>query len=181
MDTVEIIKPIVKTVVETFDALFRRNPREGFLRLYGESAPRLKAYLIRGFCMDDQEAEDIIHDAFLPWVETPETMRGVANPVAYLFASVRNGALRNRRRPATVPCDEELLFSAAGADPATKLDVQVALARLPEDQREAVVLRVWGDLSLAEAAEQQGVPGQTLASRYRYGLARLKEILQWQE
>ncbi|MFZ2955715.1 MAG: RNA polymerase sigma factor [Candidatus Ozemobacteraceae bacterium] len=167
-------------IVEIME-LFRRNPREGFRRLYGEVAPRLKAYLIRGFSMDEQEAEDLIHDAFLPWVETPQAMGDVANPVSYLFTSVRNGALRNRRRPPTVPCDEELPSTTTGVDTAVKLDIQVALARLPEDQRDAVVMRIWGDVSLAEAAEQQGVPVQTLASRYRYGLARLKEIFQWPE
>ncbi len=162
--------------------LFRRNPRDGFRALYRELGPRLKGYLIRAFATSDQEAEDLIHDAFLPWVEAPETMTGVSNPTAYLFASVRNGALKNRKRPATVSCEEAMLSTEGpGADLEVAVDIQVALSRLPGDQREAVAMRIWGNLSLAESAEQQGVPLQTLASRYRYGLARLKEILKWKE
>ncbi|NLI77814.1 MAG: RNA polymerase sigma factor [Candidatus Riflebacteria bacterium] len=166
--------------------LYRRNPREGFRRLYEEFAPRLQAYLVRAFGLDGQAAEDHIQDAFLPWVETPAAMAAVANPSAYLFASVRNGVLRQRRRPATVPCDEDRLAATPGAatgagpDPDLAIDIQAALATLPDEQREAVVMRIWGGLSLAEAADQQGVPLQTLASRYRYGLARLKEIIPWQ-
>ena len=159
--------------------IYRRNPREGFRRLYRELAPRLKGYLLRSFTITSEQAEDLIHDAFLPWVETPERMREVANPVSYLFTSVRNGFLNSQRRQPSVPVEENLPGGVDPADQIGDLAVSAALDTLPAEQREAVAMRVWGGLSLAEAADQQGVPLQTLASRCRTGLGKLKELLGW--
>ena len=165
---------------ESLMDLYRRNPKEGFRLIYREFAPRLKAYLTSSFNLGSQASEDIIHDALLPWVETPDRMAAIDNPTAYLFASVRNGALQTKRRP-TNPLDDEEPPQTAASDPTTGIEIRRALAKLLEEQREAVVLRVWGGLSLAELAEHQGVPLQTASSRYRYGLAKLKELLSWVE
>lgn len=173
--------------------LYRARPREGFRRLYREFAPRLKGYLIKSFGVDGQEAEDIIHDAFLPWVESPEKMGTVTNPAAYLFTSVRNGFLGRRRRSVsgTATIDQPTERGEGGdlcgdgasfADPASRIDelaVLEALDKLPPEQREAVSLRVWGGMSLADGAGHQEIPLQTFASRYRAGLAKLKELLGW--
>jgi len=165
---------------ETIMQLYRRNPQEGFRLIYGEFAPRLKAYLMSSFGLGSQASEDIIHDALLPWVETPGRMAAIDNPTAYLFASVRNGALQAKRRP-TSPLDDQEPSQDPAVDPTTGIEIRRALAKLLEEQREAVVLRIWGGLSLAELAEHQGVPLQTAASRYRYGLAKMKELLSWVE
>jgi RNA polymerase sigma-70 factor (ECF subfamily) len=58
------------------------------------------------------------------------------------------------------------------------LAIQSALGDLPEEQREIVVLRVWGQLTFEEAALALDIPANTAASRYRYALAKLKERLQ---
>jgi RNA polymerase sigma-70 factor (ECF subfamily) len=57
------------------------------------------------------------------------------------------------------------------------LAVESALRRLPEEQREVIVLRVWGQLSFQEIADALEAPPNTVASRYRYGLAKLRDIL----
>jgi len=44
-----------------------------------------------------------------------------------------------------------------------------------------VFLKIWSDLSFEEIAELQNVPLQTAASRYRYAIAKLKEILKWNQ
>ena len=54
--------------------------------------------------------------------------------------------------------------------------LQSALRMLPDEQREVLVLRIWGQLMFDEAAAVIGVSPNTAASRYRYGLAKLKEI-----
>lgn len=165
---------------ESLMDLYRRNPKEGFRLIYREFAPRLKAYLMSAFGLGSQASEDIIHDALLPWVETPARMAAIDNPTAYLFASVRNGALQAKRRP-TSSLDDEEPSHTPDPDPTTGIEIRRALAKLLEEQREAVVLRIWGGLSLAELAEHQGIPLQTASSRYRYGLAKLKELLSWVE
>ena len=60
----------------------------------------------------------------------------------------------------------------------TGLALQSALAELPEEQREIVILRVWGQLTFEEAAAALDISPNTAASRYRYALAKLKEQLQ---
>jgi len=57
------------------------------------------------------------------------------------------------------------------------LAVQTALQRLPEEQREVVVLHVWGALTFLEIAEALDTSPNTVASRYRYGLTKLRDTL----
>ncbi|MGY8716457.1 MAG: RNA polymerase sigma factor, partial [Verrucomicrobiia bacterium] len=48
---------------------------------------------------------------------------------------------------------------------------------LPSEQREVVVLKVWGGLTFAQIAEQLDLSANTAASRYRYALTKLREAL----
>ena len=53
-----------------------------------------------------------------------------------------------------------------------------ALDRLPHDQREVLVMKIWNELTFAEIASALGISQNTAASRYRYALAALKKIFQ---
>ncbi|MFM7138250.1 MAG: RNA polymerase sigma factor [Planctomycetota bacterium] len=55
--------------------------------------------------------------------------------------------------------------------------VAQAIAALPLEQREAVVLRIWGGLTSAEAARTLGENINTVAGRYRAALAKLRHLL----
>ena len=48
------------------------------------------------------------------------------------------------------------------------------LQELPVEQREVIVLKLWGDLTFQQIAETTGAPLNTVAARYRYGLAKLR-------
>jgi RNA polymerase sigma-70 factor (ECF subfamily) len=52
-----------------------------------------------------------------------------------------------------------------------------ALGRLPEEQREVLVMKIWGGLSFPQIAEALRISANTVASRYRYALAKLREQL----
>jgi RNA polymerase sigma-70 factor (ECF subfamily) len=56
--------------------------------------------------------------------------------------------------------------------------MQAELADLPDEQREIVLLRVWGQMTFEEAATALDISPNTAASRYRYALVKLKERLQ---
>ena len=58
------------------------------------------------------------------------------------------------------------------------LGLQAAVLRLPDEQREVVVLHIWCEMTLLEVASFLGVSSNTVASRYRYGLSKLRESLQ---
>ncbi len=56
--------------------------------------------------------------------------------------------------------------------------VQAAMAQLPADQREVLTLKIWGELTFREIAETLGEPLNTVASRYRYALKMLRNVLE---
>jgi RNA polymerase sigma-70 factor (ECF subfamily) len=55
--------------------------------------------------------------------------------------------------------------------------VAYALAQLPQDQRQVIVLHVLGSLRFREIAHQSGESINTIQSRYRYGLVKLQSLL----
>ena len=52
------------------------------------------------------------------------------------------------------------------------------MRELPAEQREVVVMKVWGEMTLEEMAQVLEIPVNTVASRYRYALGKLRELLQ---
>jgi RNA polymerase sigma-70 factor, ECF subfamily len=56
-------------------------------------------------------------------------------------------------------------------------ELVAALDRLPRDQREVLVMKIWNELTFAEIGEALGISQNTAASRYRYGLGNLKKTL----
>ena len=131
----------------------------------------------RGFVANVSAAEDLVHVVFLNLLRTRPNVREA--PAAYLYRAVKNAALnaqRNRSREAPLP-DHEAWFIHRRGDREAALALQSALAELPTEQREAVVMRIWSGMTLEEVAEATSVPLNTAASRYRYALAKLREIL----
>jgi RNA polymerase sigma-70 factor (ECF subfamily) len=57
------------------------------------------------------------------------------------------------------------------------LAIQSAVRTLPQEQREIIVLRVWGSMTFEQAAQTLEISVNTAASRYRYGLEKLREKL----
>ena len=55
--------------------------------------------------------------------------------------------------------------------------ISAALGELPDEQREVVVMKIWGRLSFPQIAEALEISPNTAASRYRYALAKLREQL----
>jgi RNA polymerase sigma-70 factor (ECF subfamily) len=54
--------------------------------------------------------------------------------------------------------------------------IQEAMQKLPESYREVVTLKIWGELTFLEIAQTLGIPANTAASRYRYGLQELRKF-----
>jgi RNA polymerase sigma-70 factor (ECF subfamily) len=98
---------------------------------------------------------------------------------AYLFASVRNAILNDTKvQQRNVVLDEESAwFEPPHRDYAAELNLLRALRALPEDQREVIVLHVWGEFTFLQIAEILEISSNTAASRYRYGLAKLRESM----
>ena len=61
--------------------------------------------------------------------------------------------------------------------PSAAGEIEAALQRLPAEQREVLVLKIWNELTFEQIAETLGIPPNTAASRYRYALAALRKEL----
>lgn len=124
-------------------------------------------------------AEDAVHEAFVRICRTG--LARVADADAYVFAAVRNAAIDQvRRARQAASLDQraaDSIFEAPDApalrDEQARL-VAAAVDALPDDQREAIVMRIYGGLSFAQIGQVTGEPLATVATRYRRGLGGLR-------
>jgi len=142
--------------------------------LYQQHGPALLAYAA-SLLGSRALAEDILHQVFIGLLSKAEQPTE-ARP--YLFKCVRNCALNMRRNGARmVSLDEQQWLVKPQGMMEAGLEVERSLRGLPPEQREVVLMRVWGEMTLEEIATVLDVPANTVASRYRYALAKLREIL----
>jgi RNA polymerase sigma-70 factor (ECF subfamily) len=124
---------------------------------------------------DRGRAQDAVHQVFLKAIESGSVCQAI-NKKAYLFACVRNAVLNDAKpQGRSISLDIELpWFSPPERDYAGEQNLRHALGELPEDQREVILMHVWGELTFSEIGELLGVSSNTVASRYRYALAKLR-------
>jgi RNA polymerase sigma-70 factor (ECF subfamily) len=154
---------------------------DAFGELVRRHRDRLWAVAVRTIG-DRDEAADAVQDALLSAFRRAHTFRGEAAVSTWLHRIVVNACLdRMRRRAArpTVPLEPvepaDRTDTAAATD--LKLDLQRALAQLPDGQRLALVMVDLHGLSVAEAAEVLGVAEGTVKSRCARGRAALGALL----
>jgi len=142
--------------------------------LYQRLGPALLAYAA-SMLGDRASAEDVLHQVFLKLLGM-ERLPEDARP--YLFKAMRNRALNAMRSGARLTSLEhqEWLIKPEGMMEAG-LEVERALRELPPEQREVVVMRVWGEMTFEEVGAVLGIPASTAASRCRYALEKLRERL----
>ncbi len=145
--------------------------------LYRQHGPALLLFAT-AFAGDRSRAQDAVHHVFLKLIEDG-TLQRAGNKKAYLFACVRNALLNESRRlQRTVALElDSPWFSAPEQDLAAEKNLRRAIVALPGDQRQIVVLHVWGELTFLEISELLDVSPNTVASRYRYALAKLRESM----
>ncbi len=136
------------------------------------------------------QAQDVVQDVFLRLWRRPHTFdarRGELGPYLRLIARSRALDLW-REGQAAGRASDRLKFAVAAAEapagdlpgPAAEISderdaVREAIRRLPDAQREALVLAYWGGLTAGEIARRVDVPLGTAKSRIRLGLARLRD------
>ena len=143
--------------------------------------PRLRRYA-RALTGDAAAADDLVQDCLeRAWSRFRLWRRG-SDMRAWLFTIMHNIHANTLRKASRRPVDLALTEDIAGTgDPRQQgameaLGLARALARLPEDQRAAVLLVGLEDMSYAEAAEILGVPVGTVRSRLARGRERLRRL-----
>ncbi|MGZ5417565.1 MAG: RNA polymerase sigma factor [Nocardioides sp.] len=130
--------------------------------------------------LGDEDPEDVVQEAFCKLYNARTRLRG-PNPVPYLNRIIVNEVRDRHRRRGVARRDAHLLVAAdvapTGLDTGDREAVLDAMAALPRRQREALVLRYWLDLPLAEIAEAMGVRVGTVKSQISRGLDLLQATL----
>lgn len=161
---------------------------QAIAELYDQYGKRLfrTAMAILGRSAD---AEDAVQEVFVSLVRVRQRLDGVDDLAGYLFAALRNAAIqiqrKQRRRSET---NAQMGLEHWSSPPGEKIpesevreELFWAMSQLPHEQREVVAYRLAGELSLAKIAEITETKVQTVASRYRYAIEKLRLLLQKHE
>jgi RNA polymerase sigma-70 factor, ECF subfamily len=154
-------------------------------RLYDEHAQPLYAFLLN-FTRDEADTRDVLQEIFVKLAREPRLLTGVREERAFLIRLAHNAAIDLMRRRGMRERTKENFAAenmspfAPTSDPDEKVfreELAVALGALPEEQRAIVHLKLWEGLTFEEIATALEIPPNTAASRYRYGLDKLRERL----
>ncbi len=153
--------------------------------LYDEHAQALFAFLLN-FTRDEHDTRDVLQEVFLKLARRPDLLRAARDERAFLLRLAHNSAIDlMRRRRTRGDCHdrfgaEQISLFAPAADQdetAFRAELASALGELPADQRAVVHLKLWEGLTFEQIADALEIPLNTAASRYRYGLDKLRERL----
>lgn len=157
--------------------------REAFRLFYDRYASRLLAY-VRQLSREREVSEDVVQDVFLAvWRKAASYQPRRGGVPGWLYTITRNRVVDRWRRKGGLQEDDGFdLHSLEAPDRGdggrvADLSVLQALRALSADQRQAIELAYFGDLTYEETARRLEVPLGTLKSRIRAGLARMREVL----
>jgi RNA polymerase sigma-70 factor (ECF subfamily) len=158
-----------------------RGDRAALETLLGRHADRIHA-LCRRVIPNPDDALDATQEAMIAVVRGIRRFDGRSAFTTWLYRVATNAALDELRRkhrrpvPAELP-DRPARGPAVDAQVDARVDIDAALAELPDEFRVAVVLRDLCDLDYAAIAQILGVPGGTVRSRIARGRALLDDRL----
>jgi RNA polymerase sigma-70 factor (ECF subfamily) len=150
---------------------------------YKKDLLRFSAILLN----DVSDAEDIVHDVFVSFAQSADTLKLNGDLKSYLLTCVANRA-RNKNRAnqhrKTVGLDEAEPVVSDAKQPDQWLICSEELSkwsnimeRLPYEQREVILLHLRARMTFRQIAKLQDISINTLKGRYRYGLNKLRSIL----
>jgi RNA polymerase sigma-70 factor (ECF subfamily) len=165
---------------------FNRGDKAALVRIY----ERYKDDLLKvaAALLNDRSAiEDVVHDVFVGFAEASGSFTLSGSLKGYLAICVANQARdRNRAdqrqqtgepvhtRPGSAGPDEAAIRSEVAER------IEAAMGQLPHEQREVIILHLQSKMTFREIAGSKDVSINTIMSRYRYGLDKLRSILDGQ-
>lgn len=164
---------------------FKHGSTDALRRIYEKYKNDLFALAV-ALSNDASVAEDVVHDVFVSFAQLGERFRLRASLKSYLSVCIANRVRKVKRAKRqhdirlteadTVSTNpnrpDELVMSAEELQ-----RIDNAMARLPYEQREVIILHLQGRMRFKKIAQAQNVSINTIQSRYRYGLNKLRSML----
>ena len=165
---------------------FKHGSSDALRRIY----EKYKVYLLKiavALLHDASLAEDAVQDAFVRFAQSQNSISINGSLKAYLRTCVIN-SVHNKNREKQHRNSTELNDSGSITSKSNNplqwivckeesIWINDALERLPYEQREIVVLYLFGDMKFRQIAKLKDVSIRTIQSRYRYGLEKMRSIL----
>jgi len=165
---------------------FNRGRKDVLPRIYEKYKHDLVS-LAAALLQDKTSAEDAVHDVFVSLLEPHRNLKISRTLKGYLATSVANRARTKNKFSANhrTAGSERLEISGtnnSGPDcnavfGEQKRHMLKALAGLPYEQREVILLRIFSGLKFRAIAKAQCVSTNTVQGRYRYGLEKLRSLM----
>jgi RNA polymerase sigma-70 factor, ECF subfamily len=160
----------------------RRDDGRALDMIWDRHSGEILAFLTARLC-SRSDAEDVLQDVFVRIARAGRRLLRARSLRGYLFAMARNAAtdfVRRVGRETPVDPADFGMVAAPAAGPEAGLraeELGCALTRLPEEQREVMLLKAFRGMTFRDIGEALGIPLNTAASRYRYGLEGLRRLL----
>jgi RNA polymerase sigma-70 factor (ECF subfamily) len=165
---------------------FKGGSKDALRAIYEKYADDLVT-LAANLLNDKIGAEDVVQDVFISFAESVDKFRLTGSLKGFLAKCVANRSrdcIRKRNRGQIAAAGKTERKSANVKSPVQLVinseelkKLGSALTELPYEQREAIVLRLHGDLRFRQIAKMQNVSTKTVQSRYRYGLDKLRSTM----
>lgn len=164
----------------------KRGSRDALRRIYEKYRDDLLR-IAAGLLNETNAAEDVVHDVFVVFVRSARQFQLTGSLRGYLARCVANRARnlnRSKQRQQNISLDDIEPIASDFKRPEQWIIyneefrlLNSAMAQLPYEQKEAIVLRIQGRMKFREIAKLQETSVKTALSRYRYGLNKLRSIL----
>ena len=180
---ITVVTAIMDAAEAELLARFKRGDADAFGAIYERFKTGMYGYAL-SMTYDASQAQDLVQEVWLKFLQRVGELAPDVRLGPYLYTAVRNtaidaarrrkseqAALQNRVAPQMVEAQDPV----AGAEEAAR--VNAAIAELPDDQRETLLLKLYGPFTFEEMAEVVGAPAKTVMSRYRLALEKLNKAL----
>jgi len=163
----------------------KRGSRDALRQIYEKYRDDM-LQIAAGLSNERSAAEDIVHDVFVVFVRSAKQFQLTGSLRGYLARCVANRArnLNRSKQQQSVSLDEIEPVVSSFKRPEQWIiysedfrQLNEAMPQLPYEQKEAIMLRIQGRMKFREIAKLQETSVKTTLSRYRYGLNRLRSIL----
>jgi RNA polymerase sigma-70 factor (ECF subfamily) len=164
---------------------FKRGSSDALEKIYDKYGTYLVT-VATALLNNTHAAEDVLHDFFISFVTSADRVKLNGNLKAYMAVCVANLARNRLKRKSLEPValDDDVSIESEDFQPEL-LAIQAeetamlnqALSQLPYEQREAIALHLQANIKFTQIAKLRGTSVNTIRSRYRYGLDKLRSIL----